>query len=390
MSTRSKPKVVFTYVEAGMGHIAPMTGMAKVFERKYGDKCEIVHLYPFRDSQFELVRALGRELVGQVKLNANSYFCRKMERFSYQFSSKFILKVLDIHFGKRRKKYLEEYKDLKPDLLVASYYLPAHLAYQSNLRGDWDTLIASYSPDYCTYPAWDRNCDAYLIYNNVIRDEALRKGFNENQLKMIPCILREGIAEITKTKQELKKEFGLDNGKLTVVYSNGAYGSGKTKRCLKKLIKSQLDMNLVVLCGKNQKIYDYLNGLSKQTLGKVNVTALGFTKLAGEYMKAGDVCIGKGSPSSVHESLYLGTPFICNAAVNGVEESSAKFFIQENLAVKTFSPRKIIKVLKDLQEDKTCLQYTVDNFAKKYKDDTGAEKAADVLYELLKTRFPEL
>jgi len=35
-----KPKVIFTFMEAGMGHITPMSGMSKAFTDKYGDKCE--------------------------------------------------------------------------------------------------------------------------------------------------------------------------------------------------------------------------------------------------------------------------------------------------------------------------------------------------------------
>lgn len=41
-----KPKVVFAFVEAGMGHIVPERSIADAFEEKYG------RLYPHSPLQF--------------------------------------------------------------------------------------------------------------------------------------------------------------------------------------------------------------------------------------------------------------------------------------------------------------------------------------------------
>ena len=45
-----KEKVVFTFVEAGMGHIVPATGIADAFEKKYGDMFEVVRWKIFSES----------------------------------------------------------------------------------------------------------------------------------------------------------------------------------------------------------------------------------------------------------------------------------------------------------------------------------------------------
>ena len=37
-----KPRVVFPFTEAGMGHIMPLRSIADAFEKKYGDKAEVV------------------------------------------------------------------------------------------------------------------------------------------------------------------------------------------------------------------------------------------------------------------------------------------------------------------------------------------------------------
>ncbi|MFR6640327.1 MAG: hypothetical protein ACLUSP_02420 [Christensenellales bacterium] len=42
MSNVKKPKILFPFTEAGMGHIMPMRAIADEFERLYGDKTEII------------------------------------------------------------------------------------------------------------------------------------------------------------------------------------------------------------------------------------------------------------------------------------------------------------------------------------------------------------
>ena len=42
-----KPRVVFPFVEAGFGHIMPMTAVSQAFEEKYGDRCEVDKTYMY-------------------------------------------------------------------------------------------------------------------------------------------------------------------------------------------------------------------------------------------------------------------------------------------------------------------------------------------------------
>ena len=39
-----KIRVLFPEVEAGLGHIMPMRAVAEIFEKKYGDKVDVVKL----------------------------------------------------------------------------------------------------------------------------------------------------------------------------------------------------------------------------------------------------------------------------------------------------------------------------------------------------------
>ena len=62
----SKPKVVFTFIEAGMGHIMPLKNIADCFEKKYGDKVECVRSNFFKDSNNPALIKFEKMLFNQV------------------------------------------------------------------------------------------------------------------------------------------------------------------------------------------------------------------------------------------------------------------------------------------------------------------------------------
>lgn len=380
-----KPKVVFTYVEAGMGHIAPMTGMSRVFTQKYGDKCEIVNSYIFSESKHPSVVELGKSLVAHTKKTAFNRLYNRIEAFSYLIHSKIILKILDLTFRKARKDFFEEFKSVKPDLLVASYYKPAHLAAQANKKGLSDTLIATYTPDPYVYPAWDRNCSIYMVNNHQAERIALKKGFKKGQVKRVPFIYNDAFLNGQTTKEVARESLGIKKEEFVVLITNGAYGSNNTKKLIKEILKDNVNAKIICACGKDAELLEYINN----NKGERNVEAIGYTNRLNDYMIASDLVVGKGGANTLMEASYVYKPMIICDRANRLEEIIAKFGQKEGLAIIETKPKKVIQMIKDEIEGRTHFENFYES-AKKYCDDTGAERAADELFALLKTRFPEL
>ena len=51
METYRKPRILITFVEAGMGHIVSAQAISDSLKKKYGDKMEIIEAYMLRDSE---------------------------------------------------------------------------------------------------------------------------------------------------------------------------------------------------------------------------------------------------------------------------------------------------------------------------------------------------
>ena len=115
----NKPKVVFTFVEAGFGHIMPAKAICDAFENKYGKECEVVRWNIFSDSSDPVIQKYCRAIYGWTKETSQSKLLYAVEGLSYKIPSKLTLKFLDIKFRKAKKKIMQSIVDVAPDLMVS-------------------------------------------------------------------------------------------------------------------------------------------------------------------------------------------------------------------------------------------------------------------------------
>ena len=393
MDSNSKPRVLFTYVEAGMGHIIPMTGISQAFTRKYGDKCEIINSYVFKESKNSAVNAMAKEFSGAVKSLNKNYILNRLEAFSYRLGNKLTHFGIDLHFKKGIEQYTKELIELAPDLVVGSYYMPTHIASKAVRKKRLDTLTATYSPDCYIYPAWERRCDLFMVNNDMAYGMTQKGGFDVEKVKKIPFIYRENITGLDVTKEQACDQVGLDKTKFRILYTSGAYGIGttrKSRKLIKLILKSGLNAELIIICGKNPNAEKYLNGIKEKFNGSVSLKIVSYTDKMEYFMRGADVIIGKSGTNTVMESLYIGTPIIINESVNRLEEITAKWAVKCKYATVANTPKKVMREINKIVEDGRSLDVLADGCHNYEKNSTGAEQAADLLFELLKTRFPNL
>lgn len=383
-----KPKVVFTFVEAGMGHIIPMRVLSSVFKSKYGDKCEVINSYIFSGSKNPAVQDIGKELISHSVRASTNWLYNRFEAFSYLLSSKLTLRFLDINFSSRIKPFIEDFKALNPDLIVSSYYLPSHLARKANQQGVTDTLIATYSPDPYIYPAWDRNCDLFMVNNDNAYKMAVKKGFNKDKVLQVPFMYKEDFATLNLDKSFNRKNLGISE-KFTVLITGGAYGANGTEKLVKTLLESGLNISVIVVCGKNQQLQESLLSLNSVKSDCVDYQVIGYTERLAEYMSASDIVVGKAGSNTIMETAFIGRPLIVFSEINRLEEITSKYWQKQNIIIRQRKPKKILEIIKGYIDNP---QKLTDYFCatERFRNLTGAEMAADKLFELLKTKYQDL
>lgn len=103
-----------------------------------------------------------------------------------------------------------------------------------------------------------------------------------------------------------RAELGLDPDKPTAIVLFGGFGSKSMLGILKRLDASGLDLQVILIAGRNDRLRQRLEAM--QTRMKKHVA--GFTNEIPSYMLVSDFFIGKPGPGSISEALHLGLPVI--------------------------------------------------------------------------------
>jgi 1,2-diacylglycerol 3-beta-galactosyltransferase len=117
----------------------------------------------------------------------------------------------------------------------------------------------------------------------------------------------------------------------TAVVLFGGYGSQAMLEIAERLDDSKLELQLIFICGRNEKLASALR-VSGSRLPRFVV---GFTKDVNRYMHLADFFIGKPGPGSVSEALAMKLPVIvsCNAWTLPQERYNAQWVLENEVGV---------------------------------------------------------
>jgi 1,2-diacylglycerol 3-beta-galactosyltransferase len=128
-----------------------------------------------------------------------------------------------------------------------------------------------------------------------------------------------------------RAELGLDADKPTAVILFGGFGSKSMLGILKSLDASGLDLQVILVAGRNDRLRQRLEAMP----ARIKKHVVGFTNEIPSYMLASDFFIGKPGPGSISEALHLGLPVITvsNAWTLPQERFNARWLTQNGLGL---------------------------------------------------------
>ncbi len=384
-----KPRVLFPFVEAGMGHIMPMRSIADVFEEKYGAYVTVIRSKFFSETGDKALIALEQSWIKEV---------RRYNHFApYGWFNMFMMRILgpktlskmimDLYIPGTKAAAIAHMEELRPDMVVSTHWSTAYYAQLLDSR----PINVNYVPDVQIIPLCRYDNDLTLVSAKRGYEKALKKykkRFNPDNLKLVPFAIRKEAFGISMDKKENRRLLGLDENRFTVIMFEGGYGLGRMKEISRKLAKSDLDITVIAICGKNKKLYNKLQKLEVKS--NVHFVVEGFTERALEYIAASDVFLGKSGASSVAEPTFFGVAEIITKYATSMERDNAAYYIEDvKNAVRIFDPNLIVKKIEEFVRHPEIIEQMQEN-ALKYHANFGSEQTADLLWEQLCKRYPFL
>jgi spore coat polysaccharide biosynthesis predicted glycosyltransferase SpsG len=129
----------------------------------------------------------------------------------------------------------------------------------------------------------------------------------------------------------VKRELGLREDLPTAMVLFGGFGSKVMYEITEKMDAARLPVQLILICGKNEKLAARLKG-KKWNIG---TSVIGFTKEVHKLMRAADFLIGKPGPGSIAEAMQRGLPVLveCNSWTLPQERFNAEWVTQRKVGV---------------------------------------------------------
>ena len=346
-SRSGKRRISLVFFDAGGGHRNAATALQVQIERQG---------LPFEVSLVNLQEILDpldilRKLTG-IRIQD---LYNQMLRHGWTLGSPQLMRVLQLvvrlYHDPSVRVLRNFWLETEPDMVVS---LVPH--FNRALRESFDEAFpgrpfVTVLTDLADYPAhfWIERQAQYLVCGTEHAVEQARgMGHSDNAIfKTSGMILHPRFYEPEPPDRvEERKKLGLDPHLPTGIVLFGGYGTSKMLKILRQIDSSPLDVQLILICGRNEKLTQTL----RETKTRIPIHVEGFTTNIPYYMALSDFFIGKPGPGSISEALSKRLPVIidCNAWTLPQERYNAVWVREKELGVVVQNHRQVASAVAEL------------------------------------------
>ena len=234
-------------------------------------------------------------------------------------------------------KMLRKYWEQNPTDLVLSVIPHFNRALAESIRKSTPrTAFVTLLTDLADYPPhfWMERESQYLICGTEwAEQQAFDVGHDRKHVFLASgMVMKPKFYEKAKVdRAEDRKRLGLNAHSPTGIVLFGGHGSNTMLEIVKRLDAGTSDLQLILICGKNQTLQTAI----KNVRTRFPVFVEGFTQNVDHYMALADFFIGKPGPGSISEALQFNLPVIveCNGRTLPQERYNAHWVTEKRLGI---------------------------------------------------------
>ena len=300
-------------------------------------------------------------------------FYNTMLRTGWTLGSTQLMKVLQLAirgYHRSTVRLLERHwKETQPGLVVSfvphfnrALYESFHRAYPERPFVTVLTDVADFPPHF-----WiERNQQQYFVCGSkrAVRQAHEHGHLDDRIFRASGMILHPRFYEAPVEDRAGERErLGLQPNLPTGLVLFGGHGSKVILQIAEQLDRSPLNLQLIVICGKNDKLAAALRARKF----RFPIFVEGFTTRVNYYMQLADFFIGKPGPGSLSEALAMRLPVIVerNAWTLPQERYNADWILENEVGLVLHSFRGIEKAVAQLIEPAALGRYRANATAMK-------------------------
>lgn len=369
MAERSR-RVLIAMSDAGGGHRAVSRALASALEQRHQADVRIVDVVALDPRGFphRMVRLYPWVIRHAPLLNGIAYHSTNLRR---------LYSAISQHSSERlTPPIVDLLHSWEPAAVVTAHpfcnraILDAVGAVEMDLP-----VIAAVTELVSVHVSWvDQRIRRYLVagpeaFGAVVKHGAPPPAVSITGLPLAPAFARE-----RWSPADLRRALNLDPSRFTVLLIGGGEGAGRLAAQVRSLDRSKLDLQLIVVCGRNARLRARLSRGSLRHRAAI----FGFVDTMPQLMQAADVVVTKGGPTTIVEAFVSGRPVVVTAVLPGQEEGNDRFVERNGVGLGAHSRRSMVAAVSRLARDQD-LRLQMSERAATLFPVNAASNAADIV-----------
>ncbi len=334
--TNKKPHILFLFSDTGGGHRSATEAIIEALQLEYGDAftTEMVDFFKsYAPKPFNKMPDWYPEMVKAPSLwNASFYATDGRAR------ARAITTALWPYARHAARALMRSH----PADLIATVHPFANTFALKALGRERPPFITVVTDMVTTHALWfDKRADLILVPTETARQRGIRYTMNEEQVRVVGLPVADRYCVPLGDKHLLREKLGWPQDKSIVLMVGGGEGMGPLGKVARAVDESGLDLGLVIVTGRNQRLKAALESLPWE-----NPTFIyGFIREMPDFMRAADYLVTKAGPGTIAEALNAELPIILYSKLPGQEDGNVTFVEEEGAGVWAPTPQLVVRTL---------------------------------------------
>ena len=325
-------KLTIVFFDAGGGHRSAAEALKSVLETQQRPwDVQLLNLQEQLDKLDLLRKATGIRIQDAYNLILRKGWTRLTPQLLP------VLQGIIRLYHRSTVKMLRKYWEQNPPDLVLSVIPHFNRALAESIRKSTPrTAFVTLLTDLADYPPhfWMERESQYLICGTEwAEQQAFDLGHDRKHVFLASGMVMKPkfYQKATVDRAEDRKRLGLNAHSPTGIVLFGGHGSSTMLEIVKRLDAGRSDVQLILICGKNQTLQTAIKSFKT----RFPIFVEGFTQDVDHYMALADFFIGKPGPGSISEALQFNLPVIveCNARTLPQERYNAHWVTEKRLGI---------------------------------------------------------
>ncbi len=284
-----KPHILFYFSDTGGGHRSAAEAIMEALKLEYGDSYTVEMVDFFKDyapPPFNRVSELYPQMVKAPRLWQASFYATDGRRTARMITSAL--------WPYAREPIRKLVRDHPADLIVTVHPLANTFALRSlgRERPPFYTVVTDMVTPHALW--FDARSDHIFVPTETAREKAIAYNMPADKLEVVGLPVAARFCLPVGNKRPVRKRLGWPVDKPIVLLVGGGEGMGPLGKVARAIDASGLDVGLVVVCGRNEKLKASLQALTWDNPAFI----YGFTRELPDFMRASDIIVTKAGPGT--------------------------------------------------------------------------------------------